>query len=141
MLVSHRIDHENKVIITTLAPEEVDLTLFLEAFTKYNEELRYLPDFQEYHELVDFRPITRINISPGELKEFSNFAVNKDEQHAFTRLALLVDSKPAFTLAKIYEMIRNFNPASRKQVKVFREMETAMAWLVEGGQDLKDRPA
>jgi hypothetical protein len=28
MLVSHRIDHENKVIITSFAPEEVTLKLY-----------------------------------------------------------------------------------------------------------------
>ncbi len=35
MLVSHRLDHDNKVIITTFAPEEVNLKLFLDAFSNY----------------------------------------------------------------------------------------------------------
>ena len=69
MLVSHRIDHDIKVIITTFAPEEVTLELFLETFNKYQEELKYLPDFQKYNELVDFRSITSINISASELKK------------------------------------------------------------------------
>jgi len=129
MLVSHRIDHENKVIITTFAPEEVDLKLFLDAFTNYQEELKYLPDFQKYHEVVDFRPITNINISAAELKEFSNLTLAKDTNDEVTRLALLVDSKPAFTLAKVYEMIRNFSPNSKKQVKVFKEMDSALEWV------------
>ena len=129
MLVSHRIDHENKVIITTFAPEEVDLKLFLDAFTNYQEELKYLPDFQKYHEVVDFRPITNINISAAELKEFSNLTLAKDTNDEVTRLALLVDSKPAFTLAKVYETFRNLSPGSKKQVRVFRNFEEAMQWL------------
>lgn len=129
MLVSHRIDHENKIIITTFAPEEVDLKLFLDAFTNYQEELRYLPDFQKYHEIVDFRPITSINITAAELKEFSNLTLAKDTNEEVTRLALLVDSRPAFTLAKVYEMIRNFSPKSKKQVKVFKDMDSAMGWI------------
>jgi hypothetical protein len=35
MLVSHRIDNENKVIITTFAPEEATLKLFIQAFSNY----------------------------------------------------------------------------------------------------------
>ena len=104
MLVSHRIDHDSKVIITTFAPEEVTLELFLETFNKYQEELKYLPDFQKYNELVDFRSITSINISASELKKLSNIASKKDTQGTVTKLALLVDSKPAFTLAKVYDL-------------------------------------
>jgi len=126
MLVSHRIDHDSKVIITTFAPEDVTLKLFLETFNKYQDELKYLPDFQKYNELVDFRPITSINITDSELKQLSNLASKQDTRVIVTKLALLVDSKPAFTLAKVYEVIRNLNPASKKQVKVFQEFEEAL---------------
>lgn len=126
MLVSHRIDHDSKVIITTFAPEDVTLKLFLETFNKYQDELKYLPDFQKYNELVDFRPITSINITASELKQLSNLASKQDTREILTKLALLVDSKPAFTLAKVYEVIRNLNPASKKQVKVFQEFEEAL---------------
>ena len=126
MLVSHRIDHDSKVIITTFAPEDVTLKLFLETFNKYQDELKYLPDFQKYNELVDFRPITSINITASELKQLSNLASKQDTREIVTKLALLVDSKPAFTLAKVYEVIRNLNPASKKQVKVFQEFEVAL---------------
>ena len=126
MLVSHRIDHDSKVIITTFAPEDVTLKLFLETFNKYQDELKYLPDFQKYNELVDFTPITSINITDSELKQLSNLASKQDTREIVTKLALLVDSKPAFTLAKVYEVIRNLNPASKKQVKVFQEFEEAL---------------
>ena len=126
MLVSHRIDHDSKVIITTFAPEDVTLKIFLEKFNNYQDELKYLPDFQEYNELVDFRPITSINITASELKQLSNLASKQDTREIVTKLALLVDSKPAFTLAKVYEVIRNLNPASKKQVKVFQEFEEAL---------------
>lgn len=126
MLVSHRIDHDSKVIITTFAPEDVTLKIFLETFNNYQDELKYLPDFQEYNELVDFRPITSINITASELKQLSNLASKQDTREIVTKLALLVDSKPAFTLAKVYEVIRNLNPASKKQVKVFQEFEEAL---------------
>ena len=126
MLVSHRIDHDSKVIITTFAPEDVTLKIFLEKFNNYQDELKYLPDFQEYNELVDFRPITSINITDSELKQLSNLASKQDTRVIVTKLALLVDSKPAFTLAKVYEVIRNLNPASKKQVKVFQEFEEAL---------------
>lgn len=126
MLVSHRIDHDSKVIITTFAPEDVTLKLFLETFNKYQDELKYLPDFQKYNELVDFRPITSINITASELKQLSNLASKQDTREIVTKLALLVDSKPAFTLAKVCEVIRNLNPASKKQVKVFQEFEEAL---------------
>jgi len=91
MLVSHRIDHENKVIITSFAPEEVTLKLFIEAYSNYREEIKYLPDFQKYHELVDVRPITSINISVSELTEFSKLTTIQDERVINTRLALMVD--------------------------------------------------
>ena len=102
------------------------LKLFLETFNKYQDELKYLPDFQKYNELVDFRPITSINITASELKQLSNLASKQDTREIVTKLALLVDSKPAFTLAKVYEVIRNLNPASKKQVKVFQEFEEAL---------------
>ncbi len=141
MLVSHRIDHDNKVIITTFTPEEVTLKLFLETFNKYQEELEYLPDFQKYNELVDFRPITSINISASELKQLSSLAVKQDTGEAITKLALLVDSKPAFTLAKVYEIIRNLNPTSKKQVKVFQEFEPALDWVNNSAKTIKQKLA
>ena len=129
MLVSHRIDHDAKVIITIFAPEEVSLDMFFDAFKNYQEELKYLPDYHDYHELVDFRPITNLNITPSELKEFSSMTMAADRGEFITRLALLVDSRPAFTLAKLYEMLRNLTPGSKKQVRVFRDMDEAYAWL------------
>ena len=141
MLVSHRIDHDNKVIITSFAPEEVTLTLFIDTFSSYKEELKYLPDFQKYHELVDFRPITSINISASELKEFSKLATSTDDKEDITRLALIVDSTSAFTLAKVYETLRNFHPNSKKQVKVFRDIDEAFAWLAAESKDLTNNPA
>jgi len=141
MLVSHRIDHDNKVIITSFAPEEVTLTLFIDTFSNYKEELKYLPDFQKYHELVDFRPITSFNISASELKEFSKIATSTDDKEDITRLALMVDSTSAFTLAKVYETLRNFHPKSKKQVKVFRDIDEAFAWLTAASKDLANNPA
>lgn len=140
MLVSHRLDHDNKIIITTFAPEEVTLKLFLDAFTNYLEEMKYLPDYQAYNELVDFRPITSINISASELKEFGNFTLSADNREVVTRLALLVDSKPAFTLAKVYETFRNLSPSSRKRVKVFRNMDEALDWLAPETSSADDSP-
>ncbi len=137
MLFSHRIDHDSKVIITTFAPEEVTLKLFLETFNKYQEELKYLPDFQKYNELVDFRPITSINISTSELKQLSSLAIKQDAGEVITKLALLVDSKPAFTLAKVYEIIRNLNPTSKKQVKVFQQFESALDWVNNSEKTMK----
>jgi len=141
MLVSHRIDHDNKVIITSFAPEEVTLKLFIDTFSSYKEELKYLPDFQKYHELVDFRPITSFNISASELKEFSKLATSTDEKEDITRLALMVDSTSAFTLAKVYETLRNFHPSSKKQVKVFRDIDEAFAWLTAESENLANNPA
>ena len=141
MLVSHRIDHDSKVIITTFAPEELTLKLFLETFNKYQEELKYLPDSQKYNELVDFRPITSIDISASELKQLSSRAIKQDTGEAITKLALLVDSKPAFTLAKVYEIIRNLNPTSKKQVKVFQEFEPALDWVNNSAKTTKQNLA
>jgi hypothetical protein len=129
MLVSHRLDHDNQIIITTFAPEEVNLKMFLDAFSKYQEELRYLPDYQGYNELVDFRPISNINITAAELKEFGRFTMSTDNRNIVTRLALIVESKQAYTLAKVYETLRNLAPSSKKQVRVFRDMDEAMVWL------------
>ena len=113
----------------------------MKAFNKYEEEIRFLPDFHTYNELVDLRSVTSINITASELKELSSFTMAKDFRTTVTKLALLVDSKPAVTLAKVYEMIRNFNPLSKKQVKVFQDTETAMAWLVDNENDLEQKPA
>lgn len=135
MLVSHRIDHDNRIVITTFAPEDVNLELFFQAFTNYQQEMKRLPDFHLYNELVDFRPITGINITASELKKFGSFTLEADSRQSRTRLALLVDSKPAFTLAKVYEAFRNLAPGSKKQVKVFRDMDEATAWLIAGNQE------
>lgn len=142
MLVSHRIDDENQVIITTFAPEEANLKLFFEAFRQYQEGMKSRPKYLPYHELVDFRPITSINISAAELKEFGKYTSSADlSADHVTKLALLVDSKPAFTLAKVYEMIRNFTPESKKQVKVFRDFDDAMEWITLEVDTPVDKPA
>jgi hypothetical protein len=66
------------------------------------------------------------------LKEFSKLTLSKDDRDELTRLTLLVDPRPAFTLAKLYEMIRNFSPASKKQFSIFKDMDKAMQWLSLG---------
>lgn len=140
MLVSHQLDHDNKIIITTFAPEVTSLKIFLDAYSNYQEELKYLPDYQQYNELVDFRHIGSINITAAELKKFGNFTLTADIRDSDTRLALLVDSKPAFTLAKVYETIRNLSPSSKKQVKVFQDKDAALAWITVYGDKEKTNP-
>ena len=100
-----------------------------------------MPDYLKYNEMVDFRSITSINITASELKELSKLTIANDARETVTKLALLVDSGPARTLAKVYEMIRNFNPLSNKQVKIFQDPDTALAWLVEDEDTRKQKPA
>jgi len=41
----------------------VTLPLFFHAFSNYQQEMKRLPDFHLYNELVDFRPITSISLT------------------------------------------------------------------------------
>jgi hypothetical protein len=82
---------------------------------------------------VDFRPILSINVTAAELKEFSNLTLATDHRQSVTKLA--------YTLARVYQMLRNFSPGSKKQVKVFRGMDEAYEWLCQDETAQTDRPA
>ncbi|MGA0935407.1 MAG: hypothetical protein ACO3R5_09795 [Pseudohongiellaceae bacterium] len=60
------------------------LPLFFHAFFNYQQEMKRLPDFHLYNELVDFRPITSISLTASELKKFGSFTLEADSRETKT---------------------------------------------------------
>jgi len=127
---THEIDETNKLIITDWNGEASDHE-FLDTLTRYQHEIRGNPDYQSFNELLDFRHISKVNLTTDGLIELSRIARKTDRKDIPSRLAVLVSSSLAFGLARMYITYRNLEPGSHKTLKVFKNRADALAWLIE----------
>jgi len=127
MPANHKIDHDNKLIVTTWEgkPTIQDLSV---AYKTYQEHIR-TSDLSVYDELVDFTTINGFRLKSSGLRMLADSAARSDKGDAPTKLAVVVRSGLTFGLARMDEIYRNLSPMKSKEIKVFQNMYYALAWL------------
>ena len=131
MPAKHHVDTESRIIMTTWEGDAVD-TEFIEAIQNYQKEIQVNPEYVAFNEVVDFRDVTSIKLSPKGLKTIGRIAVKTDELKTNSKLALIVTSGIAFNLARIYASYRNLERNSGKEIRIFKNEAEALEWAREG---------
>ena len=127
MAAKHHIDNLNGLIITDWMGD-ADVDKFINAYRKYQKNIRNSGELREYNEIVDFSGIQKLSFSIQDLKKYAGLAVSFD-QSVKTKLALIVKSRLAHGLASGYVVLRKIDPRNNKSVKVFRNNFDALKWI------------
>jgi hypothetical protein len=137
MPVEYRIDPVQRIVYVT--PRG---TLTAPELLAYQKEVWSRPDVAGFSELVDMREVGKIDYeSPERVREVAGFAATMDPPQGGTKLAMVATHDAHFGLARMYQSFREANPRSTREVRTFRSMEQAMAWLLPTGAASSDRPS
>lgn len=128
MSYRHDIDLPNRLIITTWSGRASDDD-FIQALTSYQQEIKGHRDYQLFNELLDFRHITKLNLSTRGIIELGRIAQRTDQPAVQTKLAIVISSTVAFGLAQMYITYRNLVPNSNKKLNAFKRYNDAFEWL------------
>lgn len=90
------------------------------------------PDYDpRVNDLVDMRPVTRFDVTGDAIRDLVRAFSPLDAAMVQTRLAIVAGSDLVFGMARMYELLRSDTP---EDIRVFRDMDVARAWLGESGQ-------
>lgn len=128
MPATHIIDSTTRLIITTWEGDALD-TDFIAAVKKYQNEIQSNPDYIDYNEMVDLSNVSNIKFTTEGIKSIGQIASATDQAGKDKKLALIVNSKLAYGLARMYEAYRSFSKKSKKVIRIFKNKEDALEWL------------
>ena len=128
MPASYYIDNHTRIIFTVWEGEAVDIDL-IDALKKYQTEIKNSPEYDDYDELVNLSQMTGTKLSLNGLKKIGQIASRTDQDTIKTKLALVVSTDIAFSLARMYEAYRTFAHKSNKEIRVFKKENDALEWL------------
>jgi len=126
MAVNHYINHESKVIITTLQGNltPADCILMLK---EYQHNIQCHEDYVDYNEVFDVSDAV-INLTISGLLELGRVASKTDHLFVHKKLAFIVGTAKSFTLARMYQVYRNMGENSSKEISVFTSKDEAILW-------------
>ena len=101
----------------------------------YQKEVWSRPEVAGYGELVDMSGVTQVELpSPKRIGLLAALSASMDPPGPPSKLAIVAPEDMVFGLGKMYQARRSLEPASTKEVRVFREREPAIEWLkIEDG--------
>ncbi len=118
MPASHRIDPGQHLVVRVFEGVVTDDDLLRDT-----EALRSAPDYKpEYRQLIDARGVERADVSTQVIRDLARASPGA----ADARRAFVAASDLVFGLARMFEIQRADAP---EEVRVFRDMDEARAWL------------
>jgi len=122
MPVFYKIDKPHKLVMTTASD-----VFNLDTAFAHQDQLLKDPDFDAvYSQLLDLAHVTKVEFSADDVRQISTRSVF----WPCSRRAILVNDDLLFGLATLFEMLRA--NAGEKGVRVFRSLNHALDWIVEG---------
>ena len=128
MPAHHEINHNSKLIVTTWTGEATDTEL-IDAFSRYQREIRSQADYYSYDEILDLGKASGFKLSTEGIRTLAHMAVDTDVEGVKTKLAIIVSSSVAYGLGRMYVTYRNLVPGGVKDVRVFKEHRAAEEWI------------
>jgi hypothetical protein len=124
-----RIDHARKLVVVRVHGVMSDEETF-----GYQRGVWSDPAVAGYDELVDMTAVEEIQLpSAARARELAALAASMDIPGPQTKMAVIAPQDEAFGLGRMFEMMREMEPGSRRKVGVFRTAEEAMAFLGHKG--------
>lgn len=132
MPIEYSIDHERRLVLARATGVIGNQDVF-----GYQREVWSRADVVGYNELIDMSAVKHIVLTSGqEVMELAWFSARMDTPSAQSKFAIVAPQDSAFALGRMYETYRNLDDRSSKQVRVFRTLAEALAFLglAEGPQ-------
>ncbi len=124
MPASYVIDKKNRLVIGTASG-----VLTLDEILQLREQLKSDPDFDpNFSQLGDFTDVVDVNLTAAAIRmlaESSPFSLT-------ARRAFVGDNPAMYGLARMFQIVRGLR--GDEQIRVFRNRDEAMAWLLEKEQ-------
>ena len=125
MPIAYTYDEEQGLLVTTFEGEVTDEELEQHVRT-VSEDPRVGPGVRE---LIDLRAATKVKVTVKGLR----YVIANDRQmidkFKDERQAVVTTSDLIYGMARMYQMMSNVN-AGPSTIKIFREYDAAMTWLV-----------
>jgi hypothetical protein len=106
-----------------------DCTVTDELLSDYQQSVWGDPSIAGYDELADLRVVTAFSVTPAGLRRLASIAASMDDPNRPSKFAIVASTASIYGLARMYEAYRELNPHSNKEVSVFEDIESALAWL------------
>ena len=128
MPAKHHIDNKAKLIITEWEGDVIDIDL-IDAIKKYQKDIQSNPDYLYYNEVIDFSNAASIKLSTKGIISIGQIASSTDHREINKKLAIIVNSKLAFGLTRMYLAYRSIEKNANKEARIFKKADEAYEWL------------
>jgi hypothetical protein len=128
--LTYRIDHSRRLVLVVahgvLSPDDM---------FNYQREVWSRTEVVGYAELVDMTEVEELgNPSAARIHSLAKLAAGMDQPGRSAKFAIVAPQDEIYGLGRMYEAYRDSIPESTKRVAVFRDRESALAWLAESGE-------
>lgn len=125
MAIDFEIDHERRLVTArgrgTFTHEDV---------YAYQTQVWGSSAVEGYDELIDMTDVQEIQMpSMDSVPRLADLAARMDSPDKASKLAIVAKDDFAFALGRMYETYRGLDPRSTKEVRVFRSLPEALAYL------------
>jgi hypothetical protein len=125
MPIEYAIDHARRLVLARGQGVFTDHDIF-----GYQLEVWSRSDVAGFDELVDMTAVEAIAFPTADrISQLAELSSDMDATTGGGKFAIVAPEDFAFGLGRMYEIYRDLNPRSTKQVGVFRTMAEAMKWL------------
>jgi hypothetical protein len=127
MPIDYFIDHARRLVVARGRGVFADAEVF-----GYQREVWSQPEVAGYDELVDMTSVEKIEVpAPAgpRLLQLACLAASQDSPAGAGKFAIVAPGSFAYGLGREYQIYRELNAQSKKQVGVFRTMAEALQFL------------
>lgn len=128
MPIAYQIDVELRRVVATAHGTLTDADVF-----GYQHEVWSRADVAGFDELVDMTRVDHVEIPMPSAERLRTLAATSAEMDAAgsSRFAIVAPGDLAYGLGRMYGVYREIDQRSKKEVRVFRSLDEAVAWLDE----------
>ena len=124
MPIEYQIDHSHRVVFAKGVGALTSDELFA-----YQRDVWSRPDVAGFNELADMSEVQDIVQPTSErIRKLADLSASMDISTP-SKFAIVAPQALPFGLGRMYEMYREMNEHSTKEVRVFRTREEALEWL------------
>jgi hypothetical protein len=126
MPITYRVDNARRRVVATASGILTEADVF-----GYQQEAWSNPELAGFDEIVDMTGVVEIVLASPASDQLRNLAATSADMDVPTssRFAIVAPGDLAYGLGRMYGVYRDLDRRSTKQVRVFRTMDEAVAWL------------
>lgn len=137
MPIEYVIEVRLRRVVATVRGTMTDADVF-----GYQQDVWSLSEVEGFDEIVDMTHVEHVDLpmpSGERMRALAELSAEMDVVTA-SRFAIVAPGDFAYGLARMYGTYRSIDRRSTKEVRVFRSMAEAVAWLDEARGDETDSP-